>query len=124
MKLLSVAGVVSPTHAVVILTREGYRCLTDADRDALWRAYRVPVFEQVITPEGRLVAWECEAHEGMHLADGAHAMADRVIVGECDCGSPATRVLGQAMAPIFTGDDLPMLLLPTQIGSRPQQLPT
>ena len=122
--VLGVAGEISPTHAVVIFTREGRPCLTDADRDALWKAYRVPVFEQVITPEGRLVAWECEAHEGMHLADGAHAMADRIIVGECDCGSPATRVFGPVMAPIFTNDDVPMLLLPTQTGSRPQPIPT
>jgi hypothetical protein len=120
--VLGVAGVISPTHAVVIFTQEGYRCLTDAERDTLWKAYRVPVFEQVITAGGRLVAWECEAHEGMHLSDGAHAMADRIIVGECDCGSPATRVFGARTAPIFTGDELPMLLLPTQLGLRQQRI--
>lgn len=122
--VLELAGGISPSHAIVIFTEEGHRCLTDADRDALWRGFRVPVFEQVITSEGKLAAWECEAHEGMHLTDGARAVADRIMAGECDCGSPATRIFNPTTAPVFTAGDLPVLLLPTHIGSQRQPLPT
>jgi hypothetical protein len=124
-KVLAFGGELSPSHGLVVFSWEGGLCLSDADRDDLWDAYRVPVFEQVITSAGHLAAWECEAHEGLHLADGAQAMADRIVVGRCDCGADAPRVLRPTMAPRLTGErDLPMLLLPAPLRSGTQPLPT
>ena len=74
-----------PSHALVVLTREGEALLTEDDRDLLWNRFQVPVFEQVMTREGELLAWECEAHDGFHLA-GEKGMEC------CDCGHSARRV--------------------------------
>lgn len=86
-----------PSHAVVVLTRAGESLLTEFERDALWSAYGVPVFEQILTAEGELAAWECEAHEGYHVPGEQGA--------ECDCGSSERRV---------TGEYLTHLLIPEQ----------
>lgn len=78
-----------PSHAVVVLTRAGESLLTESERDALWSAYGVPVFEQILTAEGELAAWECEAHEGYHVPGEQGA--------ECDCGSSQRRVTGECL---------------------------
>jgi hypothetical protein len=74
-----------PSHALVVLTREGDALLTEDDRDRLWGRFQVPVFEQVMTKEGTLLAWECEAHDGFHLAGERGTES-------CDCGHSARRV--------------------------------
>ena len=67
--------------------------MTDADRECLWWAFRVPVFEQVIGKSGKLLAAECEAHDGLHVAS-----PDRPLHGEalddslCPCGRKSPRI--------------------------------
>lgn len=56
----------------------------------LWSWFRVPVFEQIRMPDGRLLAYECDARRGYHLASPD---APRWLVGmqpcdACPCGSP------------------------------------
>lgn len=93
-----------PSHAVVVLTREGEACLSDVQRDELWDAYRVPLFEQVVTARGRLLAWECEAHDGLHLGDDAEAPArSRVETAICHCGGTSPRVMAGGIAPRVGG---------------------
>ena len=41
--------------------------LTREQRERLWKAFRVPVFQQVVTRSGVLLAAECEAHDGLHM---------------------------------------------------------
>ena len=41
-------------------------------------AFRVPVFEQVIGKSGKLLAAECEAHDGLHVASPALSLARRM----------------------------------------------
>jgi len=41
--------------------------LDSGARDLLWQVFQVPVFEQWLGLDGRLVATECDAHEGLHL---------------------------------------------------------
>lgn len=40
--------------------------LSDCDRDFLWEAFELPVFEELRGLDGELLAAECEAHGGMH----------------------------------------------------------
>lgn len=54
-------------HSVVVFSDLRNGMLAEADRDALWSAFRVPVFEQLRGLSGELVAAECEAHNGLHL---------------------------------------------------------
>src|SRR5713101_3157805 len=66
------------SHAVIALTRPSELRLADADRDRLWAAFRVPVFEQIIGEGGELLATECEAHEGLHI-ESAKLPLDKMI---------------------------------------------
>lgn len=81
------------THAVIVLARPHDMLLTVADRDTLWRAFRVPIFEQLIGSNGERLASECEAHDGLHVAsltgDWTGFALDE---GQCACGLRTPRV--------------------------------
>jgi len=54
-------------HSVVAFSDLRSGLLAETDRDALWNAFQVPVFEQLRGLSGELLAAECEAHSGLHL---------------------------------------------------------
>ena len=86
-------GVPSLTHSVIVLSRPEQQRMSDADREVLWWAFRVPVFEQIIGKSGKLLAAECEAHDGLHVAS-----PDLPLHGEsvddslCPCGRKTPRI--------------------------------
>ncbi|QOY89786.1 hypothetical protein [Paludibaculum fermentans] len=49
----------------------------------MWRWSGVPVYEQIRTREGRLVAVECDTRNGFHLAEGSQAEGGDA---PCNCG--------------------------------------
>lgn len=53
--------------AVFVLTPLGRNPVSAAERDTLWRAFRVPVYELYVDEANTVLASECEAHEGWHL---------------------------------------------------------
>ena len=53
---------------LIIRTPLGERLASDAARDSLWRAFELPLFEEMIGSEGEVLGAECEAHSGLHLA--------------------------------------------------------
>jgi hypothetical protein len=53
--------------AVFNLTTVGHIPITAAQRDKLWRAFRVPVYELLFDGNSGILASECEAHEGWHV---------------------------------------------------------
>jgi hypothetical protein len=61
----------SLTTAIVVLTSLGDPPLEDRHRELLWRAFRVPVFEQLRGWDGIVVARECEVHDGLHIEEAA-----------------------------------------------------
>jgi hypothetical protein len=75
--LLDLAGKVEAGEAlaargacrVLVYTMLGEQLLDSGLRERLWEAFDLPVFERLRGFEGELLASECEAHEGMHLAD-------------------------------------------------------
>lgn len=82
----------SLSHALIVLERPSWPRLTEADRNAFWRAFRVPMFEQIIGPAGHLLAGECEAHEGMHIeAPGLRLTQDMLDSTPCPCGKSVPR---------------------------------
>jgi len=54
-------------NAVVVFTREGDLGLTEYDRDMFWDVFGVPAFELYLSLRNRLIATECDAHEGLHI---------------------------------------------------------
>ena len=62
-------GPAAPDRAVIVLTSLEDGSLCEAERELLWRIFEVPIFEQRIGADGSLLAWECEAHEGLHVVE-------------------------------------------------------
>ncbi|HZT28311.1 MAG TPA: hypothetical protein VFA33_00400 [Bryobacteraceae bacterium] len=58
-------------HVILSLAGAWEGHLPETGRDLLWRAFRVPVFEQFLDGDGHVMAAECEAHEGLHIAPEA-----------------------------------------------------
>lgn len=66
--------------------------LTEAQHAHLWSLFGLPFFEQIRDSSGTLLAQECEARDGFHLATEAAAVLHREPVAEtCSCGRPDPR---------------------------------
>ena len=102
-QLRKLSGVLIPslTHALIVLQRPGSPRLTEADRTLFWRAFRVPVFEQIIGPFGQLLAFECEAHEGLHIeTQGLQLTQDMIDSRPCPCGRETPRFGVRSLADV------------------------
>ncbi len=67
----------SLSHAVIAFVDPGEEPVTDADRDLVWRALGVPLFEQWLGFERELLAFECAAHEGLHVTPNVEARLEQ-----------------------------------------------
>ena len=54
-------------HFVIPFTGGEQGELREEDRERFWRAFQVPLFEQRLGFDDRVIAYECEAHSGMHI---------------------------------------------------------
>jgi hypothetical protein len=54
-------------RCVIVRTALGERLAPEHARDRLWRVFELPLFEQLLGPQGETLAFECESHDGMHL---------------------------------------------------------
>ncbi len=95
--------------------------LSQTERDFLWHAFQVPVYEQFRGFAHELLAWECEAHDGLHMPAGtaifetssggelllscldcpdyallrlATGLTARIDASPCGCGDPSLRLIG------------------------------
>jgi hypothetical protein len=92
-QLEELAGVAQPTHALIVIRREWEPRLSEQDRNFLWRNFRVPAFEQVIGEDGALLAFECEAHDGLHIVSPGFPAEDHEIErAPCGCGQTTPRL--------------------------------
>jgi hypothetical protein len=83
----------SLTHAVIVLARSRDQLLTQADRDRLWRAFRVPIFEQILGEDGAVLAAECEAHDGLHVeSPKLRVELTWLEAAVCGCGRNTPRI--------------------------------
>jgi hypothetical protein len=80
-------------RAVFTLHSGAASFLTLAERDELWRLFEVPVFALLLDSAGRLVGYECEVQNGLHLRRALEADAGVVISATCECGRPGNRLM-------------------------------
>jgi hypothetical protein len=117
----------SAYRAVVAFTSLENGVLSESARDLLWRTFEVPAFEQWRGADGSVLAWECEAHEGLHVVEDGLVIEQsserrliltsltdcrrpilRLIAGftgtlvdePCGCGQPGQRLCDVSTAPI------------------------
>lgn len=122
-------GTASISTALIVLTSVGASCgpvgssaqvPDERQRERLWRAFGVPIFEQLQAWDESVIARECEVHDGLHISENAAIMhrdqdgevlltlldskvpvlkartglrAD-IVRQECECGSESPRLLG------------------------------
>ena len=79
--------------------------LAALNRDLLWKAFGLPVFEQLRGWNGKVIARECEVHNGLHLDASSQAaewegLSAVVEKAQCECGMETPRLchLGGARA--------------------------
>ena len=84
----------TPEFPVIVLSTYDRGLLAQEDRDFIWNTFGVPVFEYLLDSQGRLVARECEAHEGLHLADDIENLPGIIVDEACACGKSSSRLLG------------------------------
>lgn len=77
-------------QAVVVFTYDGGAGLSPLDRELLWQAFGVPVFEQYLSSDNKLLASECDAHSGLHVVSGCEEFPLEYDL--CACGNPAPRL--------------------------------
>ena len=91
-------------HAIIALTRCGEAPLNDVARVVLWQTFGVPVFEIFISFDLSIIAYECELHEGWHLAP-------QVVLnnfdGELMLDAPGILGMRTALNGSLTGDKCP-----------------
>jgi hypothetical protein len=94
-QLQDLPSIPSLRNAIIALIRPGEPRLSEDDRERLWRAFRVPVFEQRIDESCALLAAECEAHDGLHIGASDLPPSDGEILetAPCGCGRTTPRLI-------------------------------
>jgi hypothetical protein len=75
-----------PVHSLIAFSLLPQAFLSEEARDLLWRVFKVPAFSQILSPSCEVLAWECEAHEGYHVAGDS-------AIFETDCAGSEPELL-------------------------------
>jgi hypothetical protein len=94
--------------AIVVLSSIDDAPIADHHRDLLWEAFGLPVFEQLLGWDGRVIARECEVHDGLHFDASAVAaeldggelivmgmptgLTAEIVGDHCECGAETPRL--------------------------------
>lgn len=89
--LLRLAAEIKALRALVVFSGARLGEVNPRDRDLLWRAFQIPLFEQRLAANGTVIARECEAHDGLHVT--ASVSFDRpMLINDCECGRTEARI--------------------------------
>src|SRR5688572_12438749 len=80
----------SASHAIFTLHATEGPFLNGLERETLWQLFQVPHYTMIVDPKGRIVAYECEAKDGLHLAEWTPT-AGTIASSPCECGRPGPR---------------------------------
>lgn len=87
----------APEYPLIVLSDDETGLMSENDRNYIWEKFGIPVFEYLMDASGRIIARECEAHDGLHI-EGDFSGEDVEITAEaCPCGRPGQRIMGRAM---------------------------
>jgi hypothetical protein len=91
-KLRGLIDLSSLKLAVVVFTDE---MMLPHHRDLIWRAFGLPIFEQLRDECGHVIGRECEVHDGLHvdplLIAGFEEIAE-INREVCECGAETPRL--------------------------------
>lgn len=78
--------------AMIVLTSIDDSPLGNHQRDSLWRAFGVPIFEQLRRSDGAVIARECEVHDGLHIVESTPNLNGEIVADQCACGAETPRL--------------------------------
>lgn len=77
--------------------------LSEPELEQLWTCFGLPIRQQVRDRQGRLLAYDCEAAEGFHLAHPGYPLAGLwTREHHCGCGDPAPLLQSAGPPPAAT----------------------
>ena len=81
-------------YPLLVFSRPEAGVLSQSQHDALWAWFGLPCFEQIRGHDGSLLAQECEARDGFHLAQHirASSLGGHPLDARCACGQVSPRV--------------------------------
>jgi hypothetical protein len=82
-----------PRRAVFAVHYEQDPYLNDTQRDSLWQMFQVPVYGLMLDRGRRLIGYECEAQNGLHVPKTAGTI---IRWQPCECGRPGPRIQAAA----------------------------
>ena len=82
----------SASHSIFPVQTSIHSALTDFERDTLWELFEVPAYVVVVNGEGRVLAFECEAQEGLHLLE-TFTVTETLETSACECGRTEPRLI-------------------------------
>ena len=91
-------------HAVIAITRCGQAPISDVARVVLWQTFGVPLYEVFTGLDNSILGYECELHEGWHLAP---KVGFSELNGELMLDSPGVAGLHTALTGFITKDKCP-----------------
>jgi len=91
-------------RAVFVLHYGGRQFLSAGERDALWEMFRAPVYGMLLDRDGRVLGYECEAQDGLHVPAECAPPAGLVDAGPCSCGRLGVRLVAEALATAHAAD--------------------
>lgn len=107
-KMRGLAELPGTTIAIVVESSLDDAPLSTQHRDLLWKAFGLPVFEQLRGWDGAVIARECEVHDGLHFdaetvvarLDGenlfvtgrATGLSAEIVRDQCECGVETPRL--------------------------------
>jgi hypothetical protein len=82
-----------PEYPMIVLSNEETGFMQYEDRNYIWETFGMPVFEYLLDASGRIVARECEAHEGLHIERELGFEEVESTDEPCACGRAGSRIL-------------------------------
>jgi hypothetical protein len=79
-------------RAVFLLVDNGGPLPGGDQLDCLWTLFKVPVYTMWVARSGRIEAWECEARDGLHVAEPLRRPGFALETEICGCGRPGPRL--------------------------------
>jgi hypothetical protein len=78
--------------------------------------FEVPVYALLLDRDGRLLAYECEAQEGLHVGPHAAWSAGVLEAAPCACGRPGPRLVLASVPTLRIGPQRSTVAAPHEPG--------
>ena len=78
-------------RALFLLIEQGAPLPSGTQRDQLWKWFEVPCYVLLVNANGKVIAYECEAQDGLHLV-GRRPKAGDDESALCPCGRPGPKI--------------------------------